>query len=283
MRVDVGDGTRLFFDVVGPGLEPADDHMAERPTLLLLHGGPGFDHSAFRPEFDQLADMAQIVLLDHHSQGRSDDRPRDDWTLDCWADDVRRFCDAVGIERPVVLGNSFGGMVAMHYAARHPDHPRALVLSSTAARNDVAAIASWFTRLGGDRAGELAAAFFGGTATAEESVEYLEVCGPHYTRTDGNVLATPFAIMRFDVTQHFFTGENQRFDLRPGLAAIAAPTLVLAGGLDPVCPIEGMREIASLIDPDLVTLEEFPDCGHGVFRDDPERAFAALRRFLAAV
>ena len=49
-------------------------------------------------------------------------------------DDVVALCEALGIERPVVLGQSFGGFVAQRYAARHPGHPSAIVLSSTAAR-----------------------------------------------------------------------------------------------------------------------------------------------------
>src|SRR6478736_9281281 len=135
MRVDIGDGTRLFFDVVGSGLEPTPDALTGKPTLILLHGGPGFDHSGFRPYFDRFADTHQVVYLDQRGQGRSDGH--DDhasWTFDVWADDVVRVCDALGIESPVVLGNSFGGFVAMHYAARHPDHPSRLVLASTQAR-----------------------------------------------------------------------------------------------------------------------------------------------------
>lgn len=47
------------------------------------------------------------------------------------------FCDALGIGHPAVLGWSFGGMVAMAYAARHPDHPAKLILQSTMARLDI--------------------------------------------------------------------------------------------------------------------------------------------------
>ena len=140
MRVQVGD-VRLYFDVEGPGLVVDGPAMRERPTLLLLHGGPGFDHSGFKPAYGQLAEAAQVVYLDHRGNGRSDRVDPSTWKLDVWADDVRRFCDTVGIERPVVLGWSFGGMVAMAYAARHPDHPAKLVLQSTMARLDVDRIA----------------------------------------------------------------------------------------------------------------------------------------------
>ena len=62
---------KLFFDVEGASLAPSGPEMRSKPTLLLLHGGPGMDHSLFRPAFSALADVAQVVYLDHRGQGRS--------------------------------------------------------------------------------------------------------------------------------------------------------------------------------------------------------------------
>jgi pimeloyl-ACP methyl ester carboxylesterase len=50
--------------------------MREKPTLLLLHGGPGFDHSIYKPTYSSLADCAQVIYLDHRGNGRSDAGPR---------------------------------------------------------------------------------------------------------------------------------------------------------------------------------------------------------------
>ena len=116
-------GARLFFDVRGEKLVPVGPRMVERPTLILLHGGPGGDHSMFRPRFDDLSDIAQIIYLDHRGNGRSERRTPDEWTLAQWGDDVKTFCDLLGIEKPIVLGYSFGGMVLQAYATRHPAHP----------------------------------------------------------------------------------------------------------------------------------------------------------------
>ena len=62
MQVRVN-GVKLFFDVEGAKLVPDGPVMREKPTLLLLHGGPGFDHSIYKPAYSALADMAQIVYL----------------------------------------------------------------------------------------------------------------------------------------------------------------------------------------------------------------------------
>src|SRR5258707_7626412 len=132
MHVSVN-GVRLFFDVEGAKFVPDGPVMRETPVLLMLHGGPGFDHSIYRPAYSTLADIAQIVYLDFRGNGRSEDGPREGWNLAQWGDDVRTFCDALGITDPIVLGASFGGMVALAYATRHPTHPSRLILISTEA------------------------------------------------------------------------------------------------------------------------------------------------------
>jgi proline iminopeptidase len=64
MRVLVN-GVQLFFDVEGASLVADGPSMRVKPTLLLLHGGPGFDHSIYKPAYSSLADCAQVIYLDH--------------------------------------------------------------------------------------------------------------------------------------------------------------------------------------------------------------------------
>ncbi|KKF67213.1 hypothetical protein XU19_23655, partial [Vibrio parahaemolyticus] len=80
------------------------------------------DHTSYKPAYSALTDIAQLVYLDHRGNGRSEDGPQELWTLAQWGDDVKAFCDIVGIVDPIVLGVSFGGFVAMSYATRHPEH-----------------------------------------------------------------------------------------------------------------------------------------------------------------
>jgi len=70
-------------------------------------------------------------------------------------------------------------------------------------------------------------------------------------------------------------------ELLPELHRIQCPTLILAGEEDPITPIEDSEDIAAKLDPALVQFERFTNCGHGVWRDDPERAFSVLRDFIA--
>ncbi len=285
MFVTVGD-QRIFFDVVGDKLAVDGPQMRDKPTLLVLHGGPGFDHSTMRPDFDRFADVAQVVYVDHRGNGRSVPSDPSTWTLAQWGDDVHAFCAALGIERPIVLGQSFGGMVAQSYATRHPSHPRALILSSTAARIDLPATFDLFEKKGGPPAREIAERFWR-SGSDEESVAYLLTCMPLYNTTVHPDRANfgARAIMRLEVYRHFSlpAGELRTMDFRPALARVECPTLVMGGTEDPVTPPHLLREIAGAIAPGLVTLQLFERAGHGAFRDDPGPPFDAIRRFIVGL
>jgi pimeloyl-ACP methyl ester carboxylesterase len=280
MRVDVGDGTRLFVDVVGSGLRPTADAMEPKPTLLLLHGGPGSDHSSFRPYFDRFADTHQVVYVDHRGQGRSDGRhDPTGWDLDTWADDVVGLCAALEIERPVVLGLSFGGFVAIRYAARHPQHPSRLVLASTLARRDAPLIERRFGERGGpEAAASYRRVFVDGDTSAEAWTDYARLNLPLYGNTSSG-FGPRRAWDNHRVLVHFHPAFFA-MDLRPDLAHVAVPTLVLAGRDDPMTPHECAAEIAAHLPAGLGQLEIIDGAGHGTHRDQPEATEQALRTFL---
>ena len=279
------DGVRLYFDVEGAGLRPVGPAMRAVPTLVLLHGGPGADHSLYKPAFSALTDVAQIVYLDHRGNGRSDRATPETWNLAQWADDVHRFCTALGIERPIVYGASFGGMVAMVYAIRHPEPPGKLVLVSTAAQlaAHAAAKVAMFERLGGPAAGALARRrFIDGDTGPDVLAAWLEIALPLYTRTPADPEANARLLLHRDVTAWFNRpgGDGRALDVLADLGRIRCPTLVLGGALDPMTPIECQRDIAAAIRSDLVQFREFEGCGHGVVADAPLEAMAVLREFI---
>ena len=218
-------GARIFFDVVGSQLVPDGPRMTERPSLLVLHGGPGFDHSLMRPYFDRFADTHQVIFIDHRGNGRSGGA-RDTWRLAQWGDDIAVFCDTLGIVKPVVLGLSFGGMVAMSYGIRHPHHPSRLVLSSTAARLNLEATYAMMAKLGGPEAATIARQFW--TDPTEESrAQYMSVCMPLYNPSRDPALAETRdrAIARFEVMSDFIHGEQRTMDMVADRLATTVRTL----------------------------------------------------------
>ena len=280
MRVQVGDG-RLFFDVEGAKLVPDGPKMRERPTLLLLHGGPGFDHSIHKPDFSPLADVAQIIYLDHRSNGRSDRTSKDRWTLANWADDVRAFCEALEIEKPIVMGTSFGGFVAMAYGTRHPDHPGKLVLCTTSAKWRLSRVLEVFERLGGKEARDAAKAYW--EAPSMETVaDYLKVCFPLYNHKRRGTEAMTRSVMNMEVVLDFPRSEQSKFDFLPDLKRIKCPTMVMGGEDDPITPIADSEDIAAALPKELVRFERFPKTGHGIVNDAPQRFLAVLKEFITS-
>jgi pimeloyl-ACP methyl ester carboxylesterase len=109
------DGLRLYFERSGGGRE-----------LLFVHGW-SCDWTAFRPQFEYFAQTYAVTALDLRGCGKSD-RPESGYHIRDLTDDLARFCREVRIERPIVVGHSLGGGIALELAARYPSLPRAVVL-----------------------------------------------------------------------------------------------------------------------------------------------------------
>ncbi len=280
MHITLEPGVTLFVDIEGAGLVPDGATMREKPTLLLLHGGPGYDHSSFKPVFSQLADIAQIVYYDHRGHGRSSRVAPAQWTLDHFADDVVRLCAALGIVKPIVLGQSFGGFVAQRYIARHPGHAAKVILSSTSPHMALARKLAMFERLGGPAARAAAEAFWQAPAPATWAT-YNQVCMPHYnTRPAADPQARGRTRFNEAILFASASGEQRTMNLLPGLAAAACPVLVMVGEQDPVCPLQDALDIAAALPSRWMQLARIADAGHGTWRDQPEAAFARLRDFI---
>lgn len=280
MRVEIEPGVRLYFDVEGMGLVPDDELLREKPTLVLLHGGPGMDHSGWKPRMSPLADIAQIVYYDHRSHGRSDRRPASEWTLDHWADDIVRLCEALGIVKPIVFGQSFGGMVAQRYIACHPAHPGKVILSSCSPHLGLERKLAVFERLGGADARAVAQAYWSDPNPARFD-DYLRVCLPLYNPTLQPEASRAKARFDVELLDTWNRSELPHLRLLPGLARAACPVLVMGGEEDPVTPIEDQRDIAAALPPQWARFASFANAGHGIWRDRPDDAMALLREFIS--
>jgi len=277
MRVRVN-GTELWFDVDGLGVVPDGPRMRRRPTVLLVHGGPGgYDHSYLAAHFAPLTAQAQIVYLDLRGHGRSARPPVADWTFEACADDLAAFCDTVGIADPVVLGHSLGGCIALLYAARHPDQPAGLVLQSTMARFDLDRLVAGFARVAGPDVAALARRDYGGDPiTDEEWSRVFAAFGPRVP--DADELARRIRNPEL--------GEDgmellRRFDAVDQLARIRCPSLVCVGRQDAVTPVDAAREIADHLDPGTTRLAVLDDAGHFPWLDDPDGYWRLLSGWLA--
>ena len=258
-----------------------ETHGAGAPVVL-LHGGPGsYDHTYFKPDFERLAEVAQVVYLDLPGHGRSDHGDASAWTFAGAADEVRAFCDEAGLERPIVYGHSLGGFVALAYAIRHPEHPRALVLQSTTARFDVPELVEEFRRRGGDDVAATAERVYVGDRAAVSDDEWARcyaLFGPNVVTPEerARIIVNPelnargLALMR-------------EFDVRDELGAITCPTLVCVGELDPVTTVANAREIVAGMPAGAAGLEILAGAGHFPWKDVPERYWPLLADFVTSL
>lgn len=275
-------GARLFFDVEGASLVPDGPDMVEKPTVILAHGGPGADHTVYKPFFSQQSDIAQVVYYDHRGNGRSDECDQSTWNLDQWGDDLFELCNTLGIENPIVLGTSFGGFVAQSYATLHPGHASKLILVSTAAKVDFSIIYDTFERLGGEEIREVAETYWE-NPTPERRSQYRDLCVPYYQFGKSGSKDWISRIRWNNDTAMWFNGprnEHGQMDYRDDLAKIDCPTLVMVGKDDPITPHEFSEVIAERLADEKTIFKRYPKCGHGVVDDKPDEALREIRQFI---
>jgi proline iminopeptidase len=257
--------------------------MVELPVVVALHGGPGGDHSSFKPVLSGLVGRAQVVYVDHRGCGRSARGPQETYTLENNVEDLEALRQHLGLPRIAVLGISYGGMVALAYAARYPAAVSHLIVACTAASH----------RFLDDARANLAAAgtpeqqhvaerlWDGSFEDEEQLVEYFEVLGPLYARRfdlevarsrRGRRIYSPEAI------NEGFGGFLRTYDLTTQLPHITASTLVVAGRHDWICPPHLAEEIAAGIDG--ADLRIFEHTSHQVLVDEPQAFIDLVRGFL---
>ncbi|HEV7941585.1 MAG TPA: alpha/beta hydrolase [Solirubrobacteraceae bacterium] len=277
MRVNIGD-VKLFFDVEGCSLVTDGPRMRERPTLLLLHGAGG-DHTEYKPYLSQLADCAQVVYLDQRGCGRSDPSSPEKWSIKTWAADVHAFCEALEIERPVVLGSSLGSIVALRYAIDYPDHLSKLILLASAARMDVDRICEATGRFGSQEQRDATQ-----QALVEPTIEtwttFIETSGQLYSVAPLDQDRAARGIMRQEVSLRFLREEATRFDHRAEAAGVRCPVLVISGAQDFVTPLDAGRELAESLPADLVEFAAIENASHELLPDASDQVVPLLRRFV---
>ena len=277
--------TRLYFDIDGAGLVPDGGTMRQRPVAMLVHGGPGGDHSGFKPSMTPLTERMQLIYFDHRGQGRSDPADPATYTLDENVEDMEALRRHLGLGPIVSIGTSYGGMVAMAHAARYPDAVSHLLLIVTAAHGGFIPRAQQILQERGTAMQRRVCEMLweGGFRNADEMRRYYDIMGPLYARRHDPVAAevgrhratySPEALNRAFGPVGFL----RHFDLRGELGRITAPTLILAGRHDWICPPEFSEEIHRLIPGS--DLRIFEDSSHSIRVDEPQAMLDAIVGFV---
>jgi proline iminopeptidase len=287
MKLAVND-TELYFDVVGSELDAARG-FRQKPTLIILHGGPGFDHTYLRPWLDPVSEVAQLVYVDERGCGRSQRHTHEYYQLGIMADDVVLLCKKLAIAHPIVLGQSFGGFVTLSIAHRHPDFPKGIILFDTSPAwtggYDLDALEQI---VGGQRGKELREVAYKestGQATEAELKRFEQEIMPLYWHQGfkqeyvEDLFSNPMVNM--DIATYMMGTLSKEYDLRPHLPEIKVPALVLQGRYDWVTPMAGAQEMANRI-PN-AQLHIFEHSSHMVFMEEPEELVSVLKQWITSL
>jgi proline iminopeptidase len=278
-RVDSGDA-KLFCRVAG---------KEEGTPLVVLHGGPGLSQEYLLPQLGSLAKNQRVIFYDQRGSGESvGGNEEEKLTLEVFMEDLERIRESLGSERMSLLGHSWGGLLAMHYALAHPERIDKLVLMNPAPASSQ-----------GNE--EFLQAYLHLTAPFQnelQKIEHSEEFAVGDPETLNNYLKMIFAVYCADPKQvekinlrasshanvqgmktlHRMDQEiNQPYDLHAGLRYLECPTLIIHGDKDPI-PVPAVERIhAALPHSELVVFEE---CGHFPYIEKPKECFALLNSFL---
>jgi proline iminopeptidase len=275
------DGRTLSWRELGSG-----------PPLLCHPGGPGAS-SRYFGELPELAASRTLVLLDPRGTGASD-RPadRNAYDLEDYAADVEAVREALGIDRLDLLGHSHGGFVAIAWAGLHPERVRRLVLAGTAPRFTEAIRQRRAERVAShqgqpyfeDALAALQDQQAGRYASDAELIALYERAGPVLAPLGEDIAPVAEAFraagINADAMKHFNERVAPEMDLRPLLALIDAPVLVIAGERDAFGGPTAVEIAEALPDPTVVTI---PGADHFAFLEEEHRAdwSRAILAFLA--
>jgi proline iminopeptidase len=213
--------------------------------------------------------------------------PPEFWNQRTWATDLKELCDALGLARPLVLGSSLGGRVALTYAGLFPRHAGGIILANTSGgRSDDQRSIEIFRRIGGPEAAAAAERDFD-EKSEQSRIEYRRICGPLYSSRPWSAEELHHqrarSIQTLDVNLHFFRDEALNFSPWDLLDRVNSPVLILAGEDDPVCPLPVVEELARRLPASTTRLVRLPGARHTIFRDRPELAFPAIKDFVHSI
>ena len=281
---------RLYYEREGQG-----------PPVVLIAGGPGGSHASFHPWFSRLAPSHTVIYFDNLGRGRSG-RLADPkgYTVERDADDIESLRRALGFKTITVLGHSYGGMPALAYALKYPQHTDHLILSDTLHSADGfqqnidncnREAATRFPeiwekltamRARGVKTGSDAYENLYGMATDDlywynpENAAKLYHSGDKADRLNFDI----YLAMIGDDPEWTVGGTMKGYDPRPQMKTLRVPTLICVGRFDRVALPKVAQEIKDALPPQSARLVIFEHSGHRPWVEETDRYFQTVTAFL---
>ena len=287
-------GKSIFFDVVGEGLSSLTAELKPKPTFIILHCASGFDHGYLRINMDPLSLLGQVIYVDLPGSGRSPVRDVRDLSFESFADDVAGLMDYLGLTKAYIVGHCAGGFVAQHFALRHYDKLKGLILVNTAPcytkLHDTVAPNPMLSERAPEDIVKLCLRVYAPGVITEETLtrqlvdDMLKSVGPYFFAADKmSFYESIFSYTGMNVAMldHFVTEIYPTFDLRKDIENITAPTLIVAGSQDWLTPPSGARFINSKIEGSVY--REFGQSCHLTFAEIPIAFLDVVKEFIESI
>jgi len=279
------DGVHIFYKVVGGGPD----------VLVVLHGGPGNTMYSILPDLEPLAKEHTVIYYDQRGNGNSDlIDDEEQLAISKHVEDLEALRVHFNLDKFMLLGNSWGGLLAVYYAIAHPDRVEKLVLHSPASpsydllrastpfiyqripQENLARFQSMSVPMLWRNAGDplglckrfydlLIPVYFSDVAKAENM--------------KGNVCAGPIDAVRRQPSVNKTIWESLgEWDLIPELESLNIPTLVIHGSYDMIPVDSSIAWVKAMPNARLLVIQ---DSGHMTHIERPDIFFPAVSRFLA--
>jgi len=285
-RISVG-GATLFAREIGKG-----------QPIVVLHGGPDFDQSYLLPDMDRLSDSFRLIYYDQRGRGKSADGVRpEDVTIESEMTDLDQVLRHFQLGSAVLLGHSWGTVLALEYVLRHPDRVSHLILMNPApaSTDDYQMVRKARLEQLGDRINQMKAiaatdAFKEGDPDAVAAYYRIHFADGLKKPEDLDRLMRVFrasfnkaGVVKARAVEDHLMAETwaspKGYDLLPRLATLRVPALVIYGDHD-VIPEQIAAHIAHAIPKArYVTMK---DCGHFAYLECPAATRKEIDDFFQA-
>jgi|AntRauTorckE6833_2_1112554.scaffolds.fasta_scaffold00344_21 proline iminopeptidase len=270
-------GTQLYHKIVGKG-EP----------ILIIHGGPGLNHKYLLPHLEPLSEDYRLIFYDQRASGRSSiSVDTNSIRIDNFLEDIDALRESMGIKKLNLMAHSWGGLLAMKYAIKHPDKIKSLILiNSTGASSEIDAkanqlLADRFTQDDSiNRTSIIQTEEF--QKREPETIEKLMKIGFKHQFYEASLIDSLALELNenYDQTSRllqYLRRDLMNYDFHKDLEAIQSPTLLIYGDYDPLTETAGKQIHRSIEHSKLRVID---NCGHFPFIEKKEKFLEIVKTFM---
>ena len=275
-RVNVGDA-ELYVEVEGRGT-----------PMVLLHGGPGATHHYFHPEFSRASEFSQVIYYDQRGCGISDYKAGTGYSVEQGADDLDKLRKALGIEKWVVVGSSYGGLLAQYYSVKYPDSLIGLVLVDASEAGPIKLEPTrQYDYMSKEERARIREIYSDKQLTEAQSVFNGHLNGDWKRQNYYKPTIDELARMALYEWKHdpafrpAMEDSINRIDLLGAFDKCPIPTLIIEGRWDLTWNTDKPGKLQEEHPGSKLVM--FEQSAHLPFSDEPERFFAVLKEFVSSV